>query len=114
MDDVDSDRSRKAMRERAPDWRGKPASDAAASRRPVWPSFDAPAAPTSWAVNLLLVLALCVLAMAIASAALKQWRQGVNVAAANVVTPQSLQAAALASSAPELRDPETVARDKMQ
>jgi hypothetical protein len=114
MDDVDAERSRTALRERAPDWRGKPLSRRAPERRGIWPVFETSSEPTSWLFNLVLLVALCVLAMAIVSAALRQWRPGLDTTASNVVTSRSLQSAAAAASPAPLQPFDELTRSKAE
>jgi hypothetical protein len=45
------------------------------SRRIAVPIWDTPAEPTSWLINLILLVLLCVVVMAIATAGLRTWRQ---------------------------------------
>jgi uncharacterized membrane protein YccC len=63
-------------------------------------------------LSLAFVLLACFLAMAITSAALRQWRPGLSAAALNIVTPQTLQQAAISSPVERPIDREQAARLK--
>jgi hypothetical protein len=72
-DDSFDDRERGTGRDRAPEWRGKLRADAA-RREPAWHLFRTSATPGSWLLNLALLIALCIIVMAIATAALRLWQ----------------------------------------
>ena len=84
MDDSAREKNRNALREREPQWLGRPRPAAASAyRRPFWPQFDSSAEPTSWVVGALLIVAFCVTVMAIAGPVLRQWRPSTVTAGAN-------------------------------
>lgn len=103
MDDTERDRNR------TPNWVGKP-PPASTSRRPIV-LYAAPSEPTSWLLNLVLVVVLCVVIMAIATAALRQWRPS-PVATPLVVIAQNPQREAARSERTALDELEKQARVK--
>ena len=115
MDESERDPYRKALREQQPDWLGRPRSGTTA-RRPLWPQFGDSSEPTHWLVNLALVVAFCVVVMAVATAALREWRPTapVVVGPVNVVVPANAQAAAVRSDVAAAEQLERDARAKAQ
>lgn len=100
MDDSARDKYRNALREREPQWLGRPRpAPPSAYRRPFWPQFDSSAEPTSWVVGTLLIVAFCVTVMAIAGPVLRQWRPSTVTAGANAPVLRPLTAPALPASA---------------
>ena len=112
-DDTFHDRERGAGRDRAPDWRGKLRADAA-RRAPAWHLFETAANPGSWVLNLVLLIALCVIAMAIATAALRLWRPAAIEPANPVAVPQDPARAADQAQATIAESLEQQARAKAQ
>lgn len=83
MDDLSRDGYRNALRERAPEWIGRPRpAPPSAHRRPFWPQFNDSSEPTSWVVGAGLVIAFCVTVMAVAKPILQQWRPSTVAGAA--------------------------------
>jgi hypothetical protein len=78
---MDSERDRG----RASNWVGGKPQPAPVSRRIAVPRYEEPSEPTTWLVILALVVGLCVIVMAIASVALRQWRTNPVAAAAAIV-----------------------------
>ncbi|HEX7440871.1 MAG TPA: hypothetical protein VF319_12335 [Caldimonas sp.] len=85
---MDSERDRN----QTPNWVGGKPRPVPVSRRFTVPRYEGPAEPTTWLVNLALVVGLCVVVMAIASVALREWRPSpVATAAAIVVVGKNAQ-----------------------
>jgi hypothetical protein len=74
MDDLARDQYRNALRDRSPEWIGRPRPMPSAYRRPFWPRFEDANEPTSWVVGAVVIIIFCVVAMAIAKPILQQWR----------------------------------------
>ena len=113
MDDSNRDRDRNPARERAPTWLGKPRAPVA-TRRPLWAQFEAPSEPTSWVLNLALLIALCVVVMALATAILRQWRPIPVAPVGMVVVPLNAEVAAVRSQVAAAEGLEKEARLKAQ
>ena len=112
-DDSFHDRERGAERDRAPDWRGKLRADAA-RRAPAWHLFEASATPGSWLLNLALLIALCVIVMAIATAALRLLRPAAVEPATPLAVPPNPARAADQAQATIAESLEQQARAKVQ
>ena len=113
MDDSNRDPDRNPARERAPAWLGRPRPPVA-TRRPLWAQFEAPSEPTSWVLNLALLIVLCVVAMALATAILRQWRPTPVAPEGMVVVPLNAEVAAVRSQATAAEGLEKEARLKAQ
>ena len=113
MDDSNRDRDRNPARERAPALLGRPWPPVA-TRRPVWAQFEAPSEPTSWVLNLALLIVLCVVVMALATTMLRQWRPTPVAPVGTVVVPLNAEVAAIRSEVAAAEGLEKEARLKAQ
>jgi hypothetical protein len=106
MDESASDKHRNALRDREPEWLGRPRPGAPSPyRRPFWPQFESSSEPTSWLVGALLIVAFCITVMAVAGPILRQWRPSTVTPDVTAPMPRAVgvpapAAASAASAAP--------------
>jgi hypothetical protein len=105
---------------RSPSWGARPPKPQPVSRRIVVPIWQESVDPSSWLLNLVLVVLLCVVVMALATAGLRSWASSRTEGAAGTevgTTPGALpspERAAARSLAESTQEIEREARVKMQ